>query len=567
MSYLRPYQVEAATAINNCLSNGSRSTLSVLPTGCGKTELGLNIADEWPQGDVLWLAHRQELIYQPADRWRRLTGEDAEIEMGEFRASNTRNRGRLVCASVQTLTREKRIKSLFQDPKRVGLIVVDEAHHSTTPSYTKILEYLDHPDLRILGLTATPDRADEAALGSVYDSVSFEYPLLDPAGGPSAIGDGWLVNIDQEYLVVDELDFSEVASKGGDFVDAQLERVMLLEKSLHKIATPTFELADGKQTLLFTAGIDQAARLTEIFCRHEANCAMALASRIPDDYREVDFMIDSGNKDLRRHYLRRFEQGKFHILSNMGVLTEGYDCPSIRFISVARPTRSRSLYSQLVGRGTRVLPDTIEGWSGNGEFWRLGTADERKAAIAESQKKNLLVADFVGASNHSLICSADILGGRYPDEVVARAKKKLADNGSGNTQELLAESAEEIKREIEARKSIRAKATYERQKRDPLFSLGLVPTREPGWHKGRTPTQKQKAALRKFGIPESTIDDSSFWQATQILDNLISRIDKGLATFKQAKLLQRFGYSGDVSFQEASATIDRIVKNNWRRPD
>ena len=197
---LRGYQQDAKDHVFSALGNGSQSTLLVMPTGTGKTQTFLSIASDWPQGDILVLAPRQELVWQPFERWRELTGEHGEVEMADFRRSTfSTGRSRVTFASKDSLCRLKRLKRAFPDPKKVGLVIIDEAHHAVKQnrSYQAILDYLDHPDLRVLGVTATPDRADELALGQTFDSVAYDYPLLDPDGGPSAIGDGWLVPIRQ----------------------------------------------------------------------------------------------------------------------------------------------------------------------------------------------------------------------------------------------------------------------------------------------------------------------------------------------------------------------------------
>ena len=203
MNYLRDFQVkcsvDAISALNNFMS-----ALMVMPTGTGKTQTFLEIADQWPQGKVLVLAHREELVWQPWERWKQKTGEHGEIEMGEFRRSS-HARSKMTFASKDSLYREKRIKRAFPDPMEVGLIIIDEAHHAVrnNKTYQRILDYFSvNPDLRVLGATATPDRTDEQALGQTFETVAFDYPLMDPAvgddpggcvaqGGCSNDGSGW----------------------------------------------------------------------------------------------------------------------------------------------------------------------------------------------------------------------------------------------------------------------------------------------------------------------------------------------------------------------------------------
>tara|TARA_R110001583_G_scaffold35478_2_gene117959 strand:+ start:42 stop:692 length:651 start_codon:yes stop_codon:yes gene_type:complete len=213
----------------------------------------------------------------------------------------------------------------------------------------------------------------------------------------------------------------------------------------------------------------------------------------------------------------------------------------------------------MCGRGTRVLPGVIEG-----EDWRLETPDERKAAIAASPKPNIRILDFVGNSRHRLITSADILGGKYPDEVVDLAKEELEKAG-GDVMRALEEA--EVKHATlleERRKIVATSVRYDARRADPFGILDVVPPREPGWHKGRMPTHKQKEALAKFGIESHKIDDLTFHGACTLMDSLIGRSKGELASYKQCRVLKKHGVdTKELSRQQASGMIDRLAKNNW----
>lgn len=557
---LRGYQQDAKDHVFSALGNGSQSTLLVMPTGTGKTQTFLSIASDWPQGDILVLAHRQELVWQPFERWRELTGEHGEVEMADFRRSTfSTGRSRVTFASKDSLCRLKRLKRAFPDPKKVGLVIIDEAHHAVKQnrSYQAILDYLDHPDLRVLGVTATPDRADELALGQTFDSVAYDYPLLDPDGGPSAIGDGWLVPIRQEYVVVDGLDFTRVNSRGGDFSDASLERELTRESILHRLTAPTMDIAGNKLSAVFSAGVKQASRMAEIFNRRRDGNAYCLVSRI-DKEDDHDCVIDAQDKLARSRLLKRFSQKDFQYLCNVGCLTEGYDNPNLELLVMGRMTRSRSLYCQMVGRGTRPLTGVVDG---------LSSPEERKQAIAASAKPYIHVLDFVGNSKLPLISSLDILGGQYSDEVVQEAKKKLQADGESclEASQLLKETSVEVAKKIEKRKQIQSKASYRRREIDPFNVIGVVATREPGWHAGREPTEKQRTALEKFGVEPYVVDRMSFWQASKMMDNLVQRSQQKMATYKQCKLLKRHKvHTDNLTFARAGQLITRLKRNGWR---
>ncbi len=571
MSYLRDYQIAAKLSALSEL-NDHASTLVVLPTGCGKTETGLEIIDEHP-GNILWLAHREELVWQPWDRWKKRTGEYAEMEMGEYGRSH--NGSRITFASKDSIWRERRLQRAFPDPKSVSLIVIDEAHHAVkqNKTYQAIIDYFSaNADLRILGLTATPDRTDEQALGQTFASVAYDFPLYDKSGCGSAITDGWLVPIEQQFVTVQDINFDEVGSRGGDFIDSQLAAQMTKEKALIGQCAAGMEMAGEATTLVFAASISQAIKQAEIFNRHRHESAWAIASKIEDDMR-FDFVQDSSDKKGRRRLLKRWGAGDFQFFCNVGVFTEGMDEPTIRTVLMGRPTKSRSLYAQMAGRGTRILPGIIEG-KGESGYWRLESPEDRLRAIAASGKPSVRIVDFVGNSRHPLISSIDIMAGVFPDEVAARAKQKAkSKSGSADVQMLLEEAEREIKAEaderrrqdLEARKRLTATSTYRAKTVDPFGVLGVIPAREPGWHKGRMPSDKQKAALKRFKVEDREIDRMSFWQASKMLDQLVTRSREHKATYKQCQILAKYGEDGSaISFEQASHKIDQIAKNGWK---
>jgi superfamily II DNA or RNA helicase len=561
---LRDYQIRCKEAVVSDLSaNGS--TLAVMPTGCGKTETFLSIADEWPEGKVLVLAHRDELVWQPFNRWKNRTSQYAEVIQQEYRRTRGAAGGKLICASKDTLYREERLKAEFPDPSEVGLIIIDEAHHAVrqNKTYQRILDYF--PKAKRLGVTATPDRTDEAALGQTFESVAFEFPLLDPGGGSSAIGDGWLVPIEQEIVTIEGLDFSGVGTRGGDFIGGQLEREMMREKPLHGLTRATFEEAGERQVIVFASGVWHATRAAEILNRYREGSAAAVVSRVDDDA-DASYVIDSGDKDQRKRLLRRFSSGDVQYLVNCGVFTEGFDEPRVGLISMGRPTKSRSLYAQMAGRGTRILPGVIEG-----DGWRLETPEKRRAAIAASGKTCVRILDFVGNSRHALVTSIDILGGSYPDAIVEKAKEKARKATAGgkavSVAELLAETQEEVAAEAEARRRLVAEAKYSRRKVDPFQAIGAVVGREPGWFKGKPPSQRMKDALVRFKVPAHEVERMSFTEARVMMDKLVSRSKQGLCSFKQARILSEHGYSPNVTFEQASGIIDSLARNGWKRPE
>lgn len=565
---IRDYQQTAYQNVFRDLQS-ARSTLVVMPTGTGKTVLFGCVARDWPNGRVLIVGHRDEIIHQAADKVGRICGEECAIEMGQERSNEEGymyDKARVVVTSVQTMSRPSR-HARFR-PEEFGLIIKDEAHHATAETYLRVLAHFRaNPEVKLLGVTATPDRADEEELGKVFETVAFEYGIRD------AIKDGWLVPIQQQLVWVDGLDFSACRTTAGDLNQGDLAKIMEMEKALHGVVYPTMEIAGDRKTLVFTASVAQAERGAEIANRHIPGCAEWISGETPiEDRREI---------------LRRYANQDFQYLFNCAIALEGFDDPGIQVVAMARPTKSRALYSQAIGRGTRPLPGIVDG---------LGCPTARLEAIAESYKPNMLVLDFVGNSGrHKLIHATDVLGCAYDDEELEAALFEIMERSKQNEPtdveeafELAAQRREAARKQKEAddakkssaareaalraaaagmRQRILARAHYGTKVVDAFAAFDILPQREPGWHKGRKPTEKMLNVLRKAGIAdEAELEQLSFVHAGQLIGKLAERREKGLCTMKQAKLLSRFGYNPDVSMTEASRIIDALAANNWKRP-
>jgi len=298
----------------------------------------------------------------------------------------------------------------------------------------------------------------------------------------------------------------------------------------------------------FTASVKAAEMTAEILNRHRSGMAAWVCGKT--------------DREDRRRMLAEFAAGQMQVVCNCGVLTEGFDDPGVEVVIMGRPTKSRSLYSQMVGRSTRPLPGVVDGPE---------TAEARRAAIAASAKPSCLVVDFVGnAGKHKLVTSGDILGGKVSEEAVELAVKRAGQAGGPvNMSKALDEAEEELreqKRLAEAARRARLVATarFTTQAVDPFDVLHLDPVKTRGWDAGRHLTEKQRALLSKQGINP---DGISFSQGKQLISEIFRRWDGKLCSFKQAKVLRRYGYSTEVSFAEASATIDALARNRWRKPE
>lgn len=541
---LRPYQLAASDAIFKEWQDND-STLVVMPTGGGKTVLFADVIRRMFPRRALVIAHREELIFQARDKIQRVTGLSADVEMGEYRADGGLfGAARVVVSTIQTQCSggDGGGRMSKFDPQRFGVLIIDEAHHATSPSYRRVIDYYrTNPALKVLGVTATPDRADEEALGQVFQSVAFDYEVLD------AIHDGWLVPIEQQMVHVEGLDYSSIRTTAGDLNGGDLAAVMEAEKNLQQMASASLTIIGQRRALVFTASVKAAEMTAEIFNRHRAGMA--------------SWVCGKTDREERRRVLADFAAGKLQVVCNCGVLTEGFDDPGVEVVIMGRPTKSRSLYSQMVGRSTRPLPGVVDGPE---------TADERKAAIATSAKPSCLVVDFVGnAGKHKLVTSADILGGKVSEEAVELAMTRaLKAGGPVKMAEALDEAEAELheqKRLAEAARRARLVATarFTTQSVDPFDVLHLDPVKPRGWDNVKQLTEKQRSLLAKQGINP---DNLSFAQGKQLISEIFRRWDGKLCSFKQAKVLRKYGYNTDVSFAEASATIDALAKNNWVRP-
>lgn len=501
MISLRSYQAECVDAVYRAFGEHG-STLAVLATGLGKTVIGGAVIRQWTNGRVLWLAHREELIQQAAAAIRSIADCAVSVEMGQSYADEYGfNTSPVVIASVPTMARERRRKRFR--PERFGLIVTDEAHHAVARSYRQVFDYFreGNPSIRHLGITATPRRADDLAMGQVYESVCYDY------GIESAVADGWLVPVRQAIATVAELDLSRVKVVGGDYSPGQLERLLTdsERKIVLKMVHPVVEKVGDAQALIFCVGVLQS----ELICS-------ALNDRKPG---RAAWVSGETDKEERRRIVEDFKAGRVQFLCNCGCFTEGFDAPATSWVVMARPTKSLSLYVQCLGRSTRPLPGTVEG---------IGNAAARKAAIALSPKPWANVLDFVGnVQRHgesATVTVADVLGGKYADAVREYARKRLEESGNPAAIEGELDRAEAeidlLNEEEERRARIVAEVDYSIRYLD---GQGVGPRREvEAGQRGEPATSKQVWKLVSLGVARHKAERCSKAQARGWIGRLLA---------------------------------------------
>lgn len=525
---LRDYQREAVDAVLKDLEE-HRATLVLMATGLGKTEVAVELIDKVP-GRACFIAHREKLVEQAAARISDRLGVVPHIEQAQSRAGTYDNTP--VVASIQSLARDRRLARF--SPDEFSLIIVDEVHHGVSPIYRAVLDHFS--SAKVVGLTATPDRADGEALGQIIDNVAYRYEL------PQAIEDGWLSEIRMRSVKVHGVDFSKIKTKrSGDFSDSELDAIMSTEESLHAVAKPTVDLSGDRPTIVFTTSIQNARRLAEIIDRYAGqDVAVSIDSQMPTDERAES--------------MRLFESGRRRILVNVGIATEGYDHPPTSCIIIGRPTKSRALYTQMIGRGTR-----------GGTQWPI------------EGKDNCLVIDFVGASEkHDIVTAADVLGGDLSDEDARLIQTVVAESDRDMSIEEAKAKADERKREIleaeekqrQRRQHIVGEVRYRAFEPNPYVSLGV---KRDFLHEryGYAPaTEKQDEYLRKLAgkYADSVPSNLSKLEASRLIAKFHDRRKAGLATYPQMMAIQKFQRvdASHVTFDGASAILGRLKANRWR---
>lgn len=513
---LRPYQIQAKDAVLSEWSEGHRKTLLVLPTGTGKTVVFAKVVEARVNngGRALVLAHRGELLSQAADKIMDASGMACALEKAE--STSLGSNMPVTVGSVQSLAQPKRLarfpRDYFTD------IVVDEAHHCLSDSYQRVLAHF--PKANILGVTATPDRGDMKNLGQFFDSKAYEYTM------PQAIRDGYLCPIKAQMIPL-ELDISGVKVTSGDFSSGEIGSA--LEPYLDQIAREMTHYCKGRKTVVFLPLIQTSQKFCAIL-----NCYGLRAAEV------------NGNSENRAEVLRDFENGRYDVLCNSMLLTEGWDCPAVDCVVVLRPTKVRSLYQQMVGRGMRLFPD----------------------------KEHLLLLDFLWMSERHDLCRPSALISKDAD-IAKRIDQQMVDSSDGID---LIDAEEQAERDVLAeREEALAKELAEMRKRkrklvDPLqYALsiaaedlvGYVPTF--AWEMA-PPSARQLDFLEKRGIFAESVENMG--KASLLIDRLVHRQEEGLATPKQIRCLERYGFRqvGTWLFEDASKMITRLAANNWRVP-
>ncbi len=510
---LWPFQNEAIDTIREELKKGVRRTILHLFTGAGKTIVGMSIARKVIErgGRCMFMAATDELCDQALKK-ADYVGVQAELEKASSFARTDFDPD-CVVASVQSM-KAKRLASWPRD--YFNLIIVDEAHHAIANSYKRILSHFNKA--YVLGLTATVDRGDGEDIGQVFESIGFvrDLPFAwnAPPPGPYACD---ILPVKRDLGI----DLRDIRRKKGDFTDDMLEARIF--PHIEMLANLLKVESGDRATLIFTPQIKSAqgvaTGLQNLGVKAEWTC---------------------GDDPNRKEKVRAYQDGELQMLASAQVFSEGFDAPHTSSLGMFRPTNSRSLYAQQVGRGVRTAP---------------------------GKQDCVLIDPGFLTDKHDLVTAAELCDSplvdsemtEIIDELLSRDKQltlKLAMAKAGDVQKersVLRIQAKE--REIKARR-----VSY--SMRDVYNTLG-VPWRAPGNAiiTSNPATDKQIAFLQKRGVMD--LEGMSKTRANTLIGVLLGRMKAGMATHKQVAVLIKYGtdpaMARDMKFEEASEKLDTLI--------
>jgi superfamily II DNA or RNA helicase len=535
---LRHYQGESiASVLEGFKDPEIKRQLVAVATGGGKTIIFSALAslNSEKGGKTLILAHTDELIDQAIEKFKKSTGLRAAKEKASSYASRFE---KVVVGSVQSLCGDVRL-SMWKG-NHFTLVIVDEAHRSLAASYQKILQHFGAGGAHIVGFTATPDRGDRRSLGEFYQRVAYDYGLLH------ACRDGWLVRPMVQTIPLN-IDLRGVKTKktneGTDF--DRMEVGQRLAPFLDKIAEEIRARAGSSKIIVFLPSVESAQLMAQALIKSGISAEWVCGDRniCPD----------------RKERIARHKANKVQALCNMALLTEGYDDDEIQYLVVLRPTKIRSLYAQMVGRGTRPLGSIVS------RLNAAANAAERVNIIKNSAKPCLHILDFLWLyEKHDLIKPANLVA---PDEKVAKQM--------GDTEGDLIAAEERAERDLLAalEKEVRKNSNRKASVIDPLaiavtelHDLDLAQYEPETDRDAMDPSEKQLAILKQNGIDTSKIRYRG--EASRWINIVLKRHELGLATFRQLNFMKQLGieHAASMKRDEATAAIDRKIGRKEANP-
>ena len=513
---LRPYQVECVNKIEESFLEFSR-VLVTLFTGAGKTIIFSEIANKYIKSGkkVLILAHREELLDQAADKMMKFHGVDFTL----IKAGKEYDESKMFqIGSVQSLCKEDRLSKFDKD--YYGLIIVDEAHHCMADTYQVIFKHFK--SAKVLGVTATPNRSDGKKLAKFFETTAYEYKMED------GIKDGWLSSVIMRTGNVN-IDLSKVRTVAGDFIINELDDAITRE--FNKISKYIkSKLEHRKRILIFTPRIASAEVLAEVLKRDGLN---------------AEFV--SGASKNRKEITEKFKSGDIRIICNSMLYTEGFDCPEVDCIINLRPTQSKGLFTQMLGRGTRICDG----------------------------KENVLYVDFLWKTDKEIMTPCNLFA---ETDVLAKSMRDFLVMNANRSYEMitLAQYVDLVMGGIQKMEGARMEWVVNLEKRTlrtmSMFAYLINDRRlleyEPTYNwEEQQPTQKQIEFIEgKCGISCKGMKKGL---ASKIIDVIVKRINNKKCTVKQMFFLAKngiFDKAPEISMEDAGKIMSDIANNYWRVP-
>lgn len=323
---LRPYQSEVIEIIKENFKRNKRQYIE-MPTGSGKTITFFSYIKKYP---------RKTLIIVPNKELLRQVYETALLFYDKEEISRKGDRHEEKPAYIHIcIINSLRSKYLdFISKQNFERIIIDECHHSQSPSYKRLIDKINHEDLEILGVTATPDRLDGKALEELFERCTYKISI------PQLINLKHLSDL-EGFRIKSGLDISDIDSHKNDFTIAQLFKKLSNKSRNDLILKICKEELANRKTIIFCINVEHSIQICKILNESGLSCA------------HIDGKM---NKDKRQSIIKGFKEGIFSFLTNCNLLIEGFDEPSIDAVLLARPTKSRSLFVQMIGRGLRIYP-------------------------------------------------------------------------------------------------------------------------------------------------------------------------------------------------------------------
>lgn len=495
---LRPYQKTFCDAVLNDLKK-HQHILGVLPTGAGKTLASAEILKRYNQPS-LFLADAKELVYQAADKIQLWTGIVPDIEMGNSKACGN---SQITVGTTQSLAR--RLDKYY--PEDISLIIIDEAHRNTLGSQAlRVLNYFSRA--KVVGITATPYRSDKKLLSSFYEKISYEIGLFE------LIAKDYLSRIVVKSVPIN-IDLKSVRSKGGDYDEGDLAKA--LTPHLLQCAKLLKEHAVDRKTVVFLPLIETS----KIFCK------------LCQDIGLKAVHVDGNDRSAL--------QSNWRVICNASLLTTGWDEPSVDCVYILRPTKSQVLFSQMVGRGTRICPNKDHLLLLDPLFLTDDLSLVRPARLIARDPEE---AKFLQSR-------LDIEGG----DLMVEADRAKADRARSMQEQLIA-TRQRNARTVDAMELALSLDRFDIVDYEPEFLWERQPI-----------SDGQKTVLTNNGF-DIEVPEMCRGLASKIIDLVFQRRELGLASPKQVRLLKRLGFKNvsTITFERAkdliSEKLDRKVRND-----